>query len=289
MVLIGGVMKKLITFICSVIAFACIVLLCVSFSIQEITSKVVTNVVLSEINVQEVTNVVRDIIPEVDDERLSTIEDQIIQSEALNELSTTYLNEFATHLQDQSQMDHEKLKEELGSFFDANIDLVAQELGQTLKPEQEQTLRDKVTSHSEEITQKIEQVITNKTVTLPKEQQTMLNLYANMNTNTLKIVVSIIILVCAMTIGIVYKSAYHPLRPIGIASTLAGLIVLFVFPLFIQMIEEILSTDLLGKAVAIPVHTLQWGGGIALGIGILLILLYYLIHMILQCKKKIKL
>ena len=282
-------MKKLITFICSVIAFACIVLLCVSFSIQEITSKVVTNVVLSEINVQEVTNVVRDIIPEVDDETLSTIEDQIIQSEELNELSTTYLNEFATHLQDQSQMDHEKLKEELGSFFDANIDLVAQELGQTLKPEQEQTLRDKVTSHSEEITQKIEQVITNKTVTLPKEQQTMLNLYANMNTNTLKIVVSIIILVCAMTIGIVYKSAYHPLRPIGIASTLAGLIVLFVFPLFIQMIEEILSTDLLGKAVAIPVHTLQWGGGIALGIGILLILLYYLIHMILQCKKKIKL
>ena len=282
-------MKKLITFICSVIAFACIVLLCISFSIQEITSKVVTNVVLSEINVQEVTNVVRDIIPEVDDETLSTIEDQIIQSEELNELSTTYLNEFATHLQDQSQMDHEKLKEELGSFFDANIDLVAQELGQTLKPEQEQTLRDKVTSHSEEITQKIEQVITNKTVTLPKEQQTMLNLYANMNTNTLKIVVSIIILVCAMTIGIVYKSAYHPLRPIGIASTLAGLIVLFVFPLFIQMIEEILSTDLLGKAVAIPVHTLQWGGGIALGIGILLILLYYLIHMILQCKKKIKL
>lgn len=282
-------MKKLITFICSVIVFACIVLLCVSFSIQEITSKVVTNVVLSEINVQEVTNVVRDIIPEVDDETLSTIEDQIIQSEALNELSTTYLNEFVTHLQDQSQMDHEKLKEELGSFFDANIDLVAQELGQTLKPEQEQMLRDKVTSHSEEITQKIEQVITNKTVTLPKEQQTMLNLYANMNTNTLKIVVSIIILVCAMTIGIVYKSAYHPLRPIGIASTLAGLIVLFVFPLFIQMIEEILSTDLLGKAVAIPVHTLQWGGGIALGIGILLILLYYLIHMILQCKKKIKL
>ena len=127
-------MKKLITFICSVIAFACIVLLCVSFSIQEITSKVVTNVVLSEISVQEVTNVVRDIIPEVDDETLSTIEDQIIQSEALNELSTTYLNEFATHLQDQSQMDHEKLKEELGSFFDANIDLVAQELGQTLKP-----------------------------------------------------------------------------------------------------------------------------------------------------------
>ena len=282
-------MKKFITFLCSVIAFVCIVLLCVSFSIQEITSKVVTNVVLSEINVQEVTNVVRDIIPEVDDETLSTIEDQIIQSEELNELSTTYLNEFATHLQDQSQMDHEKLKEELGSFFDANIDLVAQELGQTLKPEQEQTLRDKVTSHSEEITQKIEQVITNKTVTLPKEQQTMLNLYANMNTNTLKIVVSIIILVCAMTIGIVYKSAYHPLRPIGIASTLAGLIVLFVFPLFIQMIEEILSTDLLGKAVAIPVHTLQWGGGIALGIGILLILLYYLIHMILQCKKKIKL
>ena len=289
MVLIGGVMKKLITFICSVIAFACIVLLCVSFSIQEITSKVVTNVVLNEINVQEVTNVVRDIIPEVDDETLSTIEDQIIQSEELNELSTTYLNEFATHLQDQSQMDHEKLKEELGSFFDANIDLVAQELGQTLKPEQEQTLRDKVTSHSEEITQKIEQVITNKTVTLPKEQQTMLNLYANMNTNTLKIVVSIIILVCAITIGIVYKSAYHPLRPIGIASTLAGLIVLFVFPLFIQMIEEILSTDLLGKAVAIPVHTLQWSGGIALGIGILLILLYYLIHTILQRKKKIKL
>lgn len=282
-------MKKLITFICSVIAFACIVLLCVSFSIQEITSKVVTNVVLNEINVQEVTNVVRDIIPEVDDETLSTIEDQIIQSEELNELSTTYLNEFATHLQDQSQMDQEKLKEELGSFFDANIDLVAQELGQTLTPEQEQMLRDKVTSHSEEITQKIEQVITNKTVTLPKEQQTMLNLYANMNTNTLKIVVSIIILVCAMIIRIVYKSVYRPMRPMGIASTLAGLIVLFVFPLFIQMIEEILSTDLLGKAVAIPVHTLQWGGGIALGIGILLILLYYLIHMILQCKKKIKL
>ena len=289
MVLIGGVMKKLITFICSVIAFACIVLLCVSFSIQEITSKVATNVVLSEINVQEVTNVVRDIIPEVDDETLSTIEDQIIQSEELNELSTTYLNEFATHLQDQSQMDQEKLKEELGSFFDANIDLVAQELGQTLTPEQEQMLRDKVTSHSEEITQKIEQVITNKTVTLPKEQQTMLNLYANMNTNTLKIVVSIIILVCAMIIGIVYKSVYRPMRTMGIASTLAGLIVLFVFPLFIQMIEEILSTDLLGKAVTIPVHTLQWSGGIALGIGILLILLYYLIHTILQRKKKIKL
>ena len=36
-------MKKLITFICSIISFACIVLLCVSFSIQEILQTAINN------------------------------------------------------------------------------------------------------------------------------------------------------------------------------------------------------------------------------------------------------
>ena len=272
-------MKKLGIFLLSLVIFCSSIVLCVSFYIQEITSRVVTNVVLDQINVREITNIVQDIAPEVSDEQLTILEEKIIQSEELNDLSTSYLNEFANSIQQNKELDQEKLKEQLGTFFDNNIDTVTKELNTTLTPEEEQKLRDTITSHSEELSQKVEQVITEKTVSLPKEQQTMLNLYASMNTLGMKLAMGIVIVLSIIFIIVISKSFYHWLRPVGIAGTLAGTIVLFLFPMFIQLIEEFLSTDLLGKNVAIPVQTLKLSGTILLITSIVMIALYYIIKL----------
>ena len=279
MVFIGGFMKKLGIFLLSLVIFCSSVVLCVSFSIQEITSRVVTNVVLDQINVREITNIVQDIAPEVSDEQLTILEEKIIQSEELNDLSTSYLNEFANSIQQNKELNQEKLKEQLRTFFDNNIDTITKELNTTLTPEEEQKLRDTITSHSEELSQKVEQVITEKTVSLPKEQQTMLNLYASMNTFGMKLAIGIVIVLSIIFIVVISKSFYHWLRPVGIAGTLAGTIVLFLFPMFIQLIEEFLSTDLLGKNVAIPVQTLKLSGTILLITSIVMIALYYIIKL----------
>ena len=107
----------------------------------------------------------------------------------------------------------------------------------------------------------------------------MLNLYASMNTLGMKLAMGIVIVLSIIFIMVISKSFYHWLRPVGIAGTLAGTIVLFLFPMFIQLIEEILSTDLLGKNVAIPVQTLKLSGTILLITSIVMIALYYIIKL----------
>lgn len=262
-------MKK---FICGLLTVLLIILfstLIFSFNFKNVVVNTISNGVVKKEIVDSIDDVVSHLDDVIDDDAIVKIEENIKQSEVIDQVTENIFDEVIGYLNDGKDINIVNIDGELEKLIDENRDTLAQ-YGIELTEKDKQEIIDSI-AIDDVINDKIEEEVMTVKENMSSEELFILNIYNVLTSSILQIGLIIGIVVDIILIALIKKSLYKWIFNVGIALICVGIINAVWIPLVVNLIRGTINIDIGGIVTS---------GYIGLGIGILLIVIYNVIKKI---------
>ena len=266
-------MKK---FICGLLTVLLIILfstLIFSLNFKKVVVSTISNVVVKEEIVSSINDVVSSFDDKVNDDVLEKVEDNIKQSEAIDEVTEDIFDEVMGYLNNGDEIVIANIDSELEKLIDENKDTL-EDYGIEITEEDKQEIIDSI-ALDDLINEKIEEEVMIVKDNMSSEELFVLNIYNVLTSSTLQIAMVIGIIAITVIIALIKKSLYKWMINVGIALCCVGIVNVMFMPIVVNLIRGVISIDIGGIVT---------NGYIALGIGILLIVVHLLLNKFIRKK-----
>ena len=266
-------MKK---FICGLLTVLLIILfstLIFSLNFKKVVVNTISNVVVKEEIVSSINDVISSFDDKVNDEVLEKVEDNIKQSEAIDEVTEDIFDEVMGYLNNGDEIVIANIDGELEKLIDENKDTL-KDYGIEITEEDKQEIIDSI-ALDDLINEKIEEEVMIVKDNMSSEELFVLNIYNVLTSSTLQIGMIIGIIAIIVIIALIKKRLYKWMINVGIALCCVGIVNVIFMPIVVNLIRGVITIDIDGIVT---------NGYIALGIGILLIVVHLLLNKFIKKK-----
>ena len=263
-------------FICGLLTVLLIILfstLIFSLNFKKVVVNTISSVVVKEEIVSSINDVVSSFDDKVNDEVLEKVEDNIKQSEAIDEVTEDIFDEVMGYLNNGDEIVIANIDSELEKLIDENKDTL-KDYGIEITEDDKQEIIDSI-ALDDLINEKIEEEVMIVKDNMSSEELFVLNIYNVLTSSTLQIAMVIGIIAITVIIALIKKSLYKWMINVGIALCLVGIINIIGMSMVVNLLSDIISIDIGGIVT---------NGYIALGIGILLIVIHVLLNKFIKKK-----
>lgn len=275
-------MKKFLRGVFTFLLIICIGLLFLNLHLKSMINDIIKETMKSEISTP-ITSILKNhklIDNNIKNEQITDI---ILNDEDVNKLYDQYSTTIINGIMDEKELDKIDLNATINNLIKNNQEKIQEKLNITITDEQIKKFSDEVTK-TDGMKEQVKNTIKNIKKQLSSEEQSLIKIYYYVTSNNFKIIISTLIGIVILAIALLYPSIYRPLFNVGLSTTITSILCFIFIPIFKSIVDyyfqeqlNILTVVNAQKSIS---HTF-W----MLGIGIFLLLLYYIINYFIKEKK----
>lgn len=278
-------MKKILEIILIIVISILICLICVSYNAKKIVKETLSkNIVKKEIS-SIVKDEIKDYFPEISYDDLDKIERNIGNSYYIDEITDKYIEDALLRLEGNVNDNYPDIKDDIKSLIIQNKD-VLNDYAIDLSDEDIDNLVTTITKDKD-----LNEVYVNNIERLEKnlsdENVTLINTYNKFNKPIFRWICAMAILLSCLIIIVIRKNIYSFMLDLFLSFFLSG-VILTIFPKNIFDYIEDYAYEKLGYELEIATNYVTNCGYICFAIGALLLLLYIIIKLIINHKRKLE-
>ena len=266
-------MKK---FICGLLTVLLIILsstLIFSFNFKKIVVNTISNGIVKKEIIDSIDEVVSNFDEVNYDNVINEIKDNIENSEVIDNVTLDIFDEVMGYLNDGDDISIVNIDDEIEKIIDENSDIL-QEHGIEITEEDKQEIIDSVII-DDFVNDKIEEEIISVKDNMSSEELFVLTIYDVLTSSVLQVGLMVGILLLIFIIGLIKRSFYKWMINVGIALTCVGIVDVIFMPFVVNLLLSLSNMD-----IVIDIGGIVTSGYIALGVGIVLIIVYNVIKRI---------
>lgn len=161
--------------------------------------------------------------PELSDEQLNTLEENLRNNEKIDKIVDKYSNRIIKDLSEENIEDFD-IEEDLKTIIMENKETVEDVAGQEVTEEQIDKAMDEIVKN-EDLNQAYQQIITQTKQDMPEESQALIDSYNNVTKDNFMIGLIIVTIISIIIIALLKKPYYKWIVNIGIAGIIAALFI----------------------------------------------------------------
>lgn len=265
-------MKKIFSFLISILIFILISLLCVSFCLKEIIVNTLSKEFVRKEISSKVTSYAKELYADVDYDTLKSLETSIGNNENINKITEKYFDNIIYYITSDKDIKLPDTKKELLNLIEQN-DYVLKENGIYVSNEDKEIIVNKI-SDSKVLDKVYKNVVTSIKNDLTSEEKVAINLYNKITTSTFRWIILSIIVIAILLLVVIKRSAYKWTYNVAVSLALAGILVALIIPFCINTISSKLTSEVLGHPIDININSLTNMGYICLALCVFFIIAY---------------
>lgn len=278
-------MKRFFSVILTIIISILICLLCISYGIKDACINTISNVIVKGEITSKIVLSVKNVYPNASYEALEDIENAIGNNSSVNELTTKYFDEIVNSITSDKKVKAPNTREELLSLINDN-EMILKEHGVIVTEEQKDKIVNEIVE-SNIVNDVYEKISTMIKKDLNDNQKKAADLYKLVISNDFRLTLILLIVIITILIMVIKRSFYRFSINLGIASLLSGIIVTFIFPFVVNMLEEDLTYKLIGESAKININMLTNYGYICFVFASLFMIVYFIGNKIVKNKEEL--
>ncbi len=265
-------MKKILTFILTIVISILICVLCVSVSIKEIVVNTISKEVVKKEVASEVTNTAKEIYPDMDYDTLEKIETSINNSSTVDEMTEKYFDNIVDAIVNDKEVTIPNTQQEIYDLIDQN-EAILKENNIELTEEQKQQISIELTEDGK--IDKIYNNVSNKVIdNMSEGEVTLVKTYSAVTNNSFKWIMAGIIIILTVLIALVKKTYYRWTYNLAVSFAIAGILLTLAFPFVVDSVAIDITTKVIGNAADLNVNKVINLGYVCFAISALLIIIY---------------
>lgn len=266
-------MKRLLTFILTIIISVLICILCVSFSIKEVVVNTLSKEVVKKEISSYVTNAVKEIDETIDYETLDEIETNIGNSEEIDKITEKYFDNIIDAIINDKEINLPNTKEEIISLINQNEGILTEENNIELTDDQKDKIAEVLTTDSR--IDKIYKNVSNKMINNMSESEVnMVKTYDKFISSSFRWGIIGIIIILTVLIALVKKTYYRWTFNLAVSCAIAGALIALLLPFTVETIMLNLTEKFIGSAATINLNGIVNLGYICFAICAVFIAIY---------------
>lgn len=265
-------MKKLLTFILTIIISVLICILCISFSIKEVVVNTLSKEVVKKEISSYVTNAVKEINETIDYETLDEIETNIGNSEEIDKITEKYFNNIVDAVINDKDITLPNTKEEIISLINQN-ERILEENNIELTDDQKDKIAEVLTTDGR--IDKIYKNVSNKMINNMSEREVnMVKTYDKFTSSSFRLGIIGIIIILTVLIALVKKTYYRWTFNLAVSCAIAGALIALLLPFTVETIMLNLTEKFIGSTATINLNGIVNLGYICFAICAVFIVIY---------------
>lgn len=267
-------MKKFLCAVLTIVISILICILCVSYGVKDACINTISNAIVKREITSKIVLSVKNVYPDASYEALQDIENTIGNNASVNKLTTKYFDEIVNSILKEEKVKAPNTREELLSLINDN-EKILKDYGVEVTDEQKNKIVDEIVESNivNEVYEKISVMIKKN---LNSNQIKAVHLYNLITSDNFRMILIFTIVLSTILIMILKRSFYRFSINLGIAFILSGIIVTFVFPIFVNIISEDLTINLIGESTKININMLTNYGYICFIFSSVFIIVYFI-------------
>lgn len=218
-------LKRILLGFLNILLINFIILLTLSFNFKNL----LTEGIIKEIVKQQASITTEEAITENNLEPLIENENvkKILESEDVNSFLDKYLDLTINSMLDKDNLEKIEIEEDLITILDKNRSVLENKLGKKVTEEIINNVKEQ--RESKELSKIYKQTIENSKKELPEEVKLFLSIYEALISTTLRVILSIAIIIDLILIMVITKSFYKFLKSLGISLIISGILLMTMF------------------------------------------------------------
>lgn len=269
-------MKKAIIILLNVILFGALILFAGSICATKIVAYTITQEITGNVESQRMIDVVMDAFPEASPDQLLQVQEALKDSPAIEEITSKYIDEIAAAAASGEELKLPEIKEDMDTLIEENMSIIEENLGKELTQEQRQAISEKVEEKSDDVKRALNTVTQSMMYETSGGKAVILKAYHTVTSTAFQAGCGIVVLVLFVLISFLKRSPVKAMSGVGISFLLSGICLTLLIPYVASGIGGEITDRLLGRYMNIDFSDLRIIGGIILGIGVVMELIYIL-------------
>lgn len=275
-------LKKFLRGILTCLLIICIGLLFLSLHLKGMVNELIKEAMKAEISSPITSLLKKQQIIEHND-KSEQITDILLNNEEINKLYDQYSTTIMNAMMDEKELDHLDLSHDIQELLKKNQTTIQKQLGIKITDKQIEQFSSEI-ANSDIIKEHLKNTVQDTKQQLSPQEQTLLQTYVYIISEKFQFILQLFIGSIIVLIAILYPSIYRPLFNVGMATTMTSIFNFIMIPIFKSIIDYYFEEQLnILKEVNInhAITDTAW----MLGLGIFLLLLYYIINYFIHKKK----
>lgn len=269
-------MKKAVIVLLNVVLFGVLILFAGSICATQIVVHTITQEITGNVESQRMIDVVMDAFPEASSDQLLQVQEALKNSPAMEEITTKYIDEIAAAAASGEELKLPEIKEDMNTLLEENMSVIEENLGKEFTQEQRQTISQKLEEKSDDVQRALDTVTQSIMYETTGGKAVILKAYHTVTSTAFQAGCGIVVLVLFVLISLLKKSPAKAMSGVGISFLLAGICLTTLIPSVASEIGGEIADRMLGSYMNIDFSSLRIAGGVMLGIGIVMEIIYIL-------------
>lgn len=270
-------MKKVIIMLLDVILFGVLILFAGSICATKIVAHTITQEITGNVESQRMIDVVMDAFPAASSDQLLQMQEALKDNPAMEEITTKYIDEIAAAAALGEELKLPEIKEDMNTLLEENMSIIEENLGTEFTQEQRQTISKKLEEKSEDVQNTLSTVTQSIMYEISGGKAAILTAYHTVTSTAFQTGCGIVILILLVLISFLKRSLVKAMLGVGVSFLLAGICLTVLIPSVASEIGGEIADRLLGTYMNIDFSGLRIAGGVILGIGIVMEIIYILV------------
>lgn len=269
-------MKNILAKLLDVVLCIVIITLCGCLALKPISVNLIKDL-LSQGDVQsEMTSVIQIVYPNATDDKVSQVENKILENKDVDNTLYSYLN-YYTNIASGNDISESEVNEAATNLIDNNFDDIQNDLGLNLTEDQKKTIKDMISSGNDEVVKKLKESAESTSDKLSPFEKNVLKACSVITSKSILKILGVTIAVLAILIILLRLRRNKWIQDLSVTSIMAGIITGLLLPLLMKIVGNLGLGELTGKSVNVNVNTFFVEGIVLFGIGMVLMIVYKIV------------
>lgn len=245
-------MKKFIHFLITIVISVLIIVLCFSFTLNEVVVNTLSKEVVSSKISDEVIDQLEDELNDINYEVSDELKESISNSSVITEITEKYLDGIVSAIINDDDVSLPNTQEDILKIINEN-ESILKENGINLNDEQKQTIASKL-SQDERVSAVYESAVQSIKSELSSSEVTLINAYDSVTKPMFRWIIATVIIILILILAVSKSTFYRWTYNFAVSLFISAVFLSLLFPFITDSVEASLTTDILGKASSINVN-----------------------------------